>query len=172
MAKPKQRIQVIGDDLLSFNLFRERKLDVIYWQSGKPSKNEAGLRCYSHFERRNAAILAATMTHKRWVSSRSDSSCTGIPRLIERPDETAGIFENAVLTRMALSLGIGLSGVAFPIPIAMDDFVELMARLIEQRKGLRSTFNSARFPAAKAIRHLIASDGLQQLGDELTLLFL
>ena len=43
MAKPKQRIQVIGDDSLSFNLFRERKLDVIYWPSGKPSKNAAAI---------------------------------------------------------------------------------------------------------------------------------
>src|SRR2546426_5814985 len=42
-AKPKQRIQVIGDDSLSFNLFRERKLDLIYWPSGKPSKNAAAI---------------------------------------------------------------------------------------------------------------------------------
>jgi hypothetical protein len=44
---------------------------------------------------------------------------------------------------MALSLGIGFSGVTFPIPIAMGNVLKLIARFIEQGKGFRATFNGA-----------------------------
>ena len=66
-----------------------------------------------------------------------------------------------ILTRMALSLGIGFSGVSFPIAIAVGNFPKLTAGFIEQGKGFRSAFNGARFHAIGAVGHLVASDNLQ-----------
>jgi hypothetical protein len=37
----RKRVQVIGGDLVYFNLFRERKSDVIFWLSRKPTKKAA-----------------------------------------------------------------------------------------------------------------------------------
>src|SRR5437660_706510 len=59
---------------------------------------------------------------------------------------------------MALGLGTGFSGVVFPIAVAVSDFLKLIARFIEQGKGFGSTFDSAGFRAAGAVRHLVASD--------------
>jgi hypothetical protein len=36
---------------------------------------------------------------------------------------------------MALGLGTGFSGVAFPVTITVSDFRELVARFIEEREG-------------------------------------
>src|ERR1035437_3175426 len=74
------------------------------------------------------------------------------------------------LDRMALSLGTGFSGVALPVTIAVEDFVILVARFIEQGEGFGSAFDSAGFSAVRALRHLVASDDLQELDDELLLL--
>jgi len=61
-----------------------------------------------------------------------------------------GLWEKVCSDRMALSLGIGLSGLLFQYDCD-DDFVELMASLLSSGKALGRRFNSARFPAAKAI---------------------
>ena len=72
--------------------------------------------------------------------------------------------------RMALSLGIGFSGVILPTPITVSDFLELFSGLIEQREGFRPAFDSAWLGAPRSVRHLVASDGLEQFNDELLLL--
>ena len=65
-----------------------------------------------------------------------------------------------VLARMALSLGTGFSGVAFPVTITVTDFPELVARSIEQGKGFRSAFDGAGFPTIETLGHLVARDDL------------
>ena len=62
---------------------------------------------------------------------------------------------------MALSLGTGFSGVIFPIPVTVSDFLKLIARSIEQRKGFRSAFDGARFHSVGSVGHLVTSHGLQ-----------
>src|SRR5713226_8083986 len=74
------------------------------------------------------------------------------------------------LTGMALSLGIGFPGVIFPITIAMRDFLKLLAGLIEPGEGFWTAFDGSRLAAARTVRHLIASDDFQQVGDQLLLL--
>lgn len=71
---------------------------------------------------------------------------------------------------MALSLGLGVSGVTFPIPTAVGNVLIVIARFIEQGKCLRSAFNGARFAAIGAVGHLVARDDLQQFDDEMLLL--
>jgi hypothetical protein len=68
---------------------------------------------------------------------------------------------------MALSLGTGFSGVALPVTIAVEDFVILVAKFIEQGEGFGSALDGAGFSAVRALRHLVASDDLQELDDEL-----
>jgi hypothetical protein len=72
-----------------------------------------------------------------------------------------GMWRKFVLTRMALSLGTGFSGVIFPIPVTVSDILKLLARFIEQRKGFRSAFDGARFHALGAVGHLVARNDLQ-----------
>ena len=72
---------------------------------------------------------------------------------------------------MALRLGIEFSGIVFPVAVAMRDFVELVARLIEHEEGFGPAFDGARFAPARAIGDLIAGDGFQQSSQEFLLLF-
>ena|SRR6266542_267302 len=66
--------------------------------------------------------------------------------------------------RMALSLALCISGVVFPVSIAMSDFLELTARFIEQRIGLGPAFDRAGFPAARPFGNFIQGDDSQQVG--------
>ena len=63
---------------------------------------------------------------------------------------------------MALRLGKGFSGVAFPTAVTVSHFPKLIVRFIEQGKGLRSAFDRAGFPAIDALGHPVARDDLQE----------
>ena len=54
--------------------------------------------------------------------------------------------------------------------IAVNDFLKLIAWFIEQGEGFWSTFDGTGFSATGPVGHLVASDDLQQLGNQLSLL--
>ena len=66
---------------------------------------------------------------------------------------------------MALSLAPCLSGVVFPVTVAMSNLLELVTGFVEQRIGLGPPFDGARFAATGPIRHLIERDDLEQFTD-------